>query len=89
MSERDSLPDGPLSKAARHVGTEKLVLAACVLGLLAMALMCWSVLVPTPMPVLVAMSVGQGLGTLSLLCYLSAVFVEAWKQRQRLKKQKS
>jgi hypothetical protein len=83
MSERNSLPDGPLSKAARHVGVERLVLAACVLGLLAMALMCWSVLDPTPMPVLVAMSAGQALGTLSLVCYLGAVFVEAWKLRRR------
>jgi hypothetical protein len=81
MSERNSLPDGPLSRAARHVGTERLVLASCVLGLAAMAMMCWSVLDPTPFPVLVAMSVGQALGTLSLLCYLSAVFVEAYRAR--------
>lgn len=83
MSERNSLPDGPLSKAARRAGTERLVFAACVLGMLAMALMCWSVLDPTPFPVLVAMSAGQALGTLSLLCYLGAVFVEAWKLRKR------
>ena len=86
MTERNSLPDGPLSQVARNVGTERLVVAACVLGLLAMALMCWSVLDPTPMPVLVAMSVGQVLGTLSLGCYLAAVFVEAWKLRQRAKR---
>lgn len=83
MSEQESLPDGPISKAARRVGSQKLVLAACVLGLIAMALMCWSVLDPTPFPVLVAMSVGQGIGTASLLCYLSAVFVEAWHLRNK------
>jgi hypothetical protein len=85
-NERNSLPDGPLSKAARHVGIDRLVVASCVLGLCAMALMCWSVLDPTPFPVLVAMSVGQALGTISLLCYLSAVFVEAWRMRTRAKR---
>jgi len=83
MSEANDLPDGPLSKAVRHVGTERLVLAACVLGLLAMALMCWSVFDATPFPVLVAMSVGQALGTLSLGCYFGAVFVEAWRARTK------
>ena len=83
MSDHNDLPDGPIAQAARRVGSQKLVLAACVLGLIAMAMMCWSVLDPTPFPVLVAMSIGQGLGTLSLLCYLGAVFVEVWRQRQR------
>jgi hypothetical protein len=78
----DALPDGPLSKAVRRVGTQRLVTASCVLGLVAMALMCWSVLDPTPVPVLFAMSVGQAVGTLSLFCYLGAVFVEAWKARR-------
>jgi MFS family permease len=79
----DALPDGPIAQAARRVGSQKLVVASCVLGLVAMAMMCWSVLDPTPFPVLVAMSVGQGLGTLSLLCYLAAVFVEVWRQRNK------
>jgi MFS family permease len=77
------LPDGPVAQAARRVGSQKLVLASCVLGLIAMAMMCWSVLDPTPFPVLVAMSAGQGIGTLSLLCYLSAVFVEVWRLRHK------
>jgi MFS family permease len=81
MSELEALADGKIAQTARRFGSQKLVLAACVLGLVAMAMMCWSVLDPTPFPVLVAMSVGQGLGTLSLLCYLGAVFVEVWRQR--------
>jgi MFS family permease len=83
---RDSLPSGPVAQAARRVGTERLVVASCVFGLIAMALMCWSVLDPTPFPVLVAMSVGQAVGTASLLCYLGAIFVEAWRLRQRAKR---
>jgi hypothetical protein len=49
---------------------------ASVLALVAIALMVWSLLVPTPMPVLVAMSVGQGLGTLSLVAFLYVVVAD-------------
>jgi len=83
MTDLDALPDGKIAQAARRVGSQKLVLASCVLGLIAMAMMCWSVLDPRPFPVLVAMSAGQGIGTLSLLCYLSAVFVEVWRLRNK------
>jgi hypothetical protein len=51
----------------------KLVRVACWLGLVALALMVWSVLDPTVWPVLVALSLGQVLGTLSLLLYVIAV----------------
>jgi ABC-type dipeptide/oligopeptide/nickel transport system permease subunit len=61
---------------------ESLVTAACVLGLLAMALMCWSVLDPTPFPVMVAMSVGQVIGTLSLLSYVGAVLLHGVQRRR-------
>jgi hypothetical protein len=47
--------------------------AACVAALVALALMVWSLIMPTPMPVLVAMSAGQVLGTLSLFAYLGVV----------------
>jgi hypothetical protein len=53
--------------------------AACVLAVVALALMVWSVLEPTPMPVLVAMSVGQILGTLSLLALLVVVVADMRK----------
>jgi hypothetical protein len=38
---------------------------ACVLALVALALMVWSLFDPRPLPVVVAMSVGQVFGTLS------------------------
>jgi hypothetical protein len=47
----------------------RVLAAACALALVALALMVWSLLRPTPMPVLVAMSVGQVLGTVSLLMF--------------------
>ena len=46
---------------------------SCSSALLALALMVWSVLDPRPLPVVVAMSVGQAIGTLSLLLYLVVV----------------
>ena len=52
---------------------EKVVRAACVLGLVALAMMVWSVFDPRVWPVLVALSVGQGLGTLSFVLYLIVV----------------
>jgi len=49
---------------------------ACLLALLALALMVWSLLEPTPMPVLVAMSIGQVLGTISLLLFGAVVVTD-------------
>ncbi len=53
--------------------TERLVRFACVVGLAALSLMVLSVLDRTVWPVLVALSVGQGLGTLSLLVFVVAI----------------
>jgi len=47
--------------------------AACVLALVALALMVWSLLDPHPIPVILAMSIGQALGTASLLAFLVVV----------------
>ncbi len=46
---------------------------ACVMGLLALPLMVWSVLEPTVWPVLVALTLGQAIGTLSFVLYLVVV----------------
>ena len=58
-----------------------LVNIACVLGLLAIALMVWSVLDPTPFPVMISMSVGMVIGTLSLLSYICAVLLHTVRTR--------
>jgi hypothetical protein len=57
--------------------TEQVVRVAAIVGLLALACMVWSLLDPRPVPIMVAMSVGQGLGTTSLLLYVIVVVVEA------------
>jgi hypothetical protein len=47
--------------------------AACALALVALGLVVWSLLDPRPIPVIVAMSVGQVLGTLSFAAFLVVV----------------
>ena len=54
----------------------RVLAGACVLALVALALMVWSVLEPTPLPVLVAMSVGQVLGTISLVMFGAVVVAD-------------
>jgi peptidoglycan/LPS O-acetylase OafA/YrhL len=50
------------------------IAAAC--ALLALAMMIWGVLDPAPIALVIAMSVGQAIGTLSFALYLLAVFVD-------------
>ena len=57
--------------------SEQVVRLAAVVALLALACMTWSLLDPRPIPIMVAMSVGQGLGTVSLGLYAVVVIVEA------------
>ncbi|MDB4960097.1 MAG: hypothetical protein JWP01_96 [Myxococcales bacterium] len=51
----------------------RLLRLSAVLTIVALALMVWSMLAPTPMPVMVAMTVGQGLGTLAFALYLFVI----------------
>jgi hypothetical protein len=53
--------------------SEKFLIAAAINGLIAVFLMLWSLVDPRPLPVLVAMSAGQVLGTISLAAYLMVV----------------
>lgn len=54
---------------------------AAVLALVGLAFMVWAVLAPTPMPVVLAMTVGQGAGTLSFLIYLLVVIADMRKKK--------
>jgi hypothetical protein len=49
--------------------TQALLSAACVLSLVALALIVWSLFDPRPIPVVAAMSIGQVLGTLSFAAF--------------------
>ena len=55
---------------------------ACYFALASLALMVWSLFDPRPIPVVVAMSVGQVLGTLSLGAFLVVVAADL---RRRMK----
>jgi hypothetical protein len=52
---------------------ERLIRIACVLALVALPLMIWSLFDPTVWPVLVALSLGQGIGTLSFAIFLFVI----------------
>jgi hypothetical protein len=56
----------------------RILVASCALALLAVGLMTWSLFDPKPIPVVVAMSVGQVLGTLSLVAF-AYVVVADWR----------
>jgi hypothetical protein len=55
----------------------ELVRFACVLALLALGLVCWSVLDPRPVPVILAMSAGHVVGGSAFAFYLLAVILDA------------
>jgi hypothetical protein len=52
---------------------ETVIRVSCVLALAALALIVWSMVDPRPIPVVLAMSVGQVLGTLSFAAFLLVV----------------
>jgi hypothetical protein len=58
-------------------GVPELVRLACVLALVALGLVCWSVLQPRPVPVILAMSAGHVVGGSAFACYLLAVILDA------------
>jgi len=58
--------------------TRRILTAACLFALFALGLMIWSLFDPRPIPVVVAMSIGQVLGTLSLLAFVYVVVAD-WR----------
>lgn len=54
----------------------RLLVVACVLSLIALALMVWSMVDPVPVPVIVAMSAGQIVGTISFAMFIYVVIVD-------------
>jgi CHASE2 domain-containing sensor protein len=54
----------------------RLMTYACILGLIGLALMSWSLFEQGWIPVMMAMSVGQGIGTLSFVLFLVVVLID-------------
>jgi hypothetical protein len=57
----------------RFPTNDRLLRVACVLALVALPLMVWSLFDPTVWPVMIALTLGQALGTLSFVLFLVAV----------------
>jgi hypothetical protein len=63
-----------------HRSVSGLVRLACALALVALAIICFSVLYPRPLPVILAMSVGHAIGGAAFACYLLAVVLDATRR---------
>lgn len=60
---------------------ERRIRVACVLSLAALALIVWSLVDPRPIPVVVAMTAGQAIGTLSLLFFVLSILLDLRARR--------
>jgi hypothetical protein len=59
-----------------------LLVISSILTIVALGFMVWSMLVPTPMPVMLAMSVGQGLGIMAFGLYGLAIYLDLRRGRR-------
>ncbi|HTR50380.1 MAG TPA: hypothetical protein VMJ10_06700 [Kofleriaceae bacterium] len=68
-----------------HLGRRETIAlrVSAVLTLVGLAMMVWSILVPTPLPVMLAMSVGQFLGTTAFAIYLFIVVRQLRREWRR------
>jgi hypothetical protein len=69
--------------STRFRNPEWLVRAAALLALVGLSFIAASILIPKPLAVVAGMTVGQGLGTLSLLLYLRAIWVDRTERAER------
>ncbi len=66
----------------RHLTSVQWLRVASVMAIAALAFIVWSLFDPRAEPVLVALTVGQGIGTLSLALYVR-VMVREYRGRKR------
>lgn len=64
-----------------HQSVRHLVRVACVLGLLAMAIMASSILFPAPLNIVLSMSLGHVVCIAAASCYGLAVLIDATRGR--------
>jgi uncharacterized membrane protein len=69
-----------------RMNSMQLLRIAAFLALVGLALIVWSLLDPRPIPIMVAMSVAQGLGTLSFAIFLVVLLQDAWRADRRRRK---
>jgi small-conductance mechanosensitive channel len=58
----------------------RLLRAASMLAIVALGMMMWSLVDPSPAPVLLALSIGQVLGTLSFVTFLAVVGWDVYRE---------
>ena len=73
-----------LRSHVEHWSVRWLTRLACLLALLGLAVMCFSVLVPRPLPVIFAMSGGHAIGGAAFACYLLAVLLDLARREGNL-----
>jgi hypothetical protein len=61
----------------------RLLVVACICSLAALALMTWQLFDPRVFPIIIAMSMGQILGTASFVAYLYVVMNDLRRQYRR------
>lgn len=66
-----------LIRRIAHRSVPQLTRTAAVLALIGLAIMAYSIVSPRPLPVILAMSVGHGIGAVALLCYILAIILHA------------
>jgi len=71
-----------LFRRIARISTTRLIQVSAVLTILALALMAWSMLEPTPLPVMLAMSVGQLIGTVAFALYGIAIWRDFRQSRR-------
>lgn len=60
----------------------KLLRVSALLTVIGLVFMVWSLLQPTPLPVLLAMSIGQAFGMLAFGIYLYVILVDIRRSRR-------
>ena len=73
---------GKLVARVKRVQMTTILRISAAFTILALAMMVWSLLVPTPLPVMLAMSAGQAFGMLAFGLYLTAIVIDLRRDRR-------
>jgi hypothetical protein len=65
-----------IQERLEHQSVRRLTRSAVVLALIGLGTMAFSIVVPRPLPIILAMSIGQLIGILAFFFYLLAVIVD-------------
>lgn len=78
-----------IARGSARLRPHTMLRVACALTLVGLALMVWSMIDPTPLPVMLAMSVGQVVGTAAFLLYGLAVYRDLRRIRRERRDSRS